>query len=162
MILNKRAGKNDWAVALLNLTFFWRKVEKGPLPDSCWIWTGSTRSGYGRVSAWYDFKAISILVHRVSYIIHYGSIPEGFEIDHECRNTRCLNPAHLNPKTPKQNTVAARPPKSHCPSGHELLEANSYIDPKGYKHCRRCMTTAGGRWYRKRRGIQPRAKALDK
>ena len=37
----------------------------------------------------------SVLVHRVSWEIHNGHIPEGYQINHHCNNGRCINPEHL-------------------------------------------------------------------
>ncbi len=28
--------------------------------------------------------------------------------------------------------------KTHCPSGHEYTEQNTYLDPNGWRHCRKC------------------------
>src|SRR2546421_523516 len=28
--------------------------------------------------------------------------------------------------------------KNHCPKGHEYSEANTYRDPNGWRHCRKC------------------------
>lgn len=44
-----------------------------------------------------------ILVHRAVYELHIGPIPQGMEIDHECRVPRCINPQHLRPATRAQN-----------------------------------------------------------
>lgn len=36
-----------------------------------------------------------VMYHRVIYEKEIGPIPEGFEIDHICRNRNCINPLHL-------------------------------------------------------------------
>lgn len=68
----------------------------------CWNWSGATSQGYGIVGTNRDgtFKA-----HRVSYERAKGRIPDGFDLDHLCRNRRCINPEHLEPVT---NAVNAR------------------------------------------------------
>jgi hypothetical protein len=35
------------------------------------------------------------MYHRYVYESEVGEIPEGFEIDHMCRNRSCINPEHL-------------------------------------------------------------------
>lgn len=35
------------------------------------------------------------MYHRYVYEMRYGEIPEGYEVDHKCRNRACQNPEHL-------------------------------------------------------------------
>ena len=81
---------------------FWGKVEKRP--DGCWEWTGNTVANqcgfrYGRVS----IRRHKYLVHRVSWGMSHGRIPDGLVIDHRCHNTLCVNPAHLHVVTNQEN-----------------------------------------------------------
>jgi len=45
--------------------------------------------------------------HRLSYEVYKGSIPIGFEVDHLCFNTRCINPGHLQAVDPLENVRRA-------------------------------------------------------
>ena len=42
------------------------------------------------------FTEHRIGVHRLSYMVHYGSIPENKMILHYCHNKGCINPNHLH------------------------------------------------------------------
>jgi hypothetical protein len=84
----------------------------------CWEWTRSLDAkGYGQSSfneRTSTGKCRPSRVHRMSYKIFKGEIPEGLEIDHLCRNHACFNPDHLEAVTHKVNmargwnTLAAR------------------------------------------------------
>jgi hypothetical protein len=63
----------------------------------CWEWGGYVaENGYGRISDPSLPSGQKIQwAHRYFYRVHVGPIPERYEIDHECQNTICVNPAHL-------------------------------------------------------------------
>lgn len=106
--------------------------------SGCWVWTGSiSTTGYGRYK---NYQA-----HRVTYELWVGPIPEGLQIDHLCRNTRCVNPEHLEPVTPAVNVQrgwdANR--RTHCKRGHDLDDA--YIGKGGRRMCRPCALDRAAR-----------------
>ena len=71
---------------------FWEKVHK---TDLCWIWTGAKSVGYGH----FGTQQVLWTAHRYAWTRLVGPIPEGFDIDHLCRNRACVNPDHLEPVT---------------------------------------------------------------
>jgi len=72
--------------------------------SGCWNWGGVIDpSGYGR----FDRTGRPQKAHRVSWELHRGPIPRDLEIDHLCRNIRCVNPDHLEPVTKSENLKRA-------------------------------------------------------
>lgn len=80
---------------------FWEKVEKGS-PDDCWIWTGSTRNGYGRM---YDGELKkNVSAHRMAWKIRFGEYPdENEKVLHKCDNPSCVNFNHFFLGTQQDN-----------------------------------------------------------
>lgn len=70
----------------------------------CIVWMGALNAkGYGCFGLDGDTK----LAHRVAYEFENGPIPDGLTIDHLCRVKRCVNPAHLEAVTGRENTRRA-------------------------------------------------------
>ena len=117
---------------------FWEKVDK---TGSCWLWMGyRQKRGYGVFGA--ESRQL-VLAHRWAYEATKGNILPGFELDHLCRNTSCVNPDHLEPVSHQENVRRGRLflLKTHCPHGHPYDEANTYwID--GRRRCRSCIRIA--------------------
>jgi hypothetical protein len=134
----------------IELERFWAKVDK---TESCWVWTASKDTkGYGKLT----LRQRTYRAHRVAYEYLVGPISDGLQLDHLCRNRRCVRPDHLEPVTSRENllrgdTVNARlAAKTHCDSGHPFDEVNTYRAPDGTRHCRKCHV----RWtqdYRRRK-----------
>ena len=126
----------------------------------CWEWKGYVAPhGYGAIKQ--PGRASKLLAHRVSYEMIYGPIPRGRQIDHLCRVRRCINPAHLEAVTSRENTLrgesasALNARKTHCPASHEYTPENTYIAPNGQRECRQCSRL------RKRRAYRARAAAKE-
>lgn len=124
---------------------FWSKVEKTP---TCWLFGGRDKTGYGL----FLYEGRHWLVHRLVYLALVGPIPEGKQIDHVkargCTHKNCVNPAHLEPVTPRVNTMRGETrarynaEKTHCPKGHEYTLENTYVDTGGSRVCRACRRDA--------------------
>lgn len=118
---------------------FWKKVVKS---DGCWDWAGmiDAKEGYGR----FGYQGRTVSAHRVAYELTVGPIPAGLVIDHLCRNRRCVNPAHMQPVTDRENILrgigptAVNSAKTHCLRGHEFSASNTRIDRLGKRNCRAC------------------------
>lgn len=129
---------------------FWSKVDKdGPVPDyaphlgQCWIWTDSPNRGYGRLF----IAKRPRQAHRLSYEMTIGPIAEGMDLDHLCRVTVCVNPAHLEPVTHQINILRGEAPPAHaarkltCPKGHPYDLSNTWVSPStGWRVCRTCQS----------------------
>lgn len=68
---------------------------------NCWLWTGDSVKShrnkgkrYGRVRRRRVQRGM-LMVHRYTYTLLVGAVPEGHVVHHRCRNTLCCNPAHL-------------------------------------------------------------------
>jgi HNH endonuclease len=116
----------------------------------CWIWQRKCmkRDRYGLMTV----AKRTRLAHRVAYEAFVGPIPDGLQLDHLCRNRPCVNPAHLEPVTSRENVLrspiaqaALNAAKTHCPRGHEYTSENTYLcgPYKRWRLCRRCMRERG-------------------
>jgi hypothetical protein len=84
---------------------FWANVDKHgesvtPVGTSCWKWTGKTYKGYGRV--WIDGRTER--VHRASWIMENGPIPDGLCVLHRCDTPSCVRVSHLFLGTNEENS----------------------------------------------------------
>lgn len=124
-----------------------------PDHQGCMAWLGPVDAqGYGRHGKEW--------AHRFVYEMTVGPIPSGLQLDHLCRNRRCVNPDHLEPVTSRENTLRGDGPtaqnarKSHCHRGHPFSGDNLFVRSDGTRRCRAChnlRTAASARRRRDRR-----------
>ena len=106
----------------------------------CWPWPGRIHpEGYGQ-TFWNGHR---MNAHRAMYELLIGPIPTGLDLDHLCRNRSCVNPAHLEPVTRRENirrgeTGSWFRSKTHCPRGHPYSGANLIVRKGGGRKCRTC------------------------
>lgn len=104
----------------------------------CWPWqSGLGNGGYGVIS----YKNKQYRAHRIAYEVFVGRIKPGLHVDHLCRNRRCVNPAHLEPVTPRVNNERALPfltLKTHCLRGHAMEGSNVRVY-NGNRACGACI-----------------------
>lgn len=105
---------------------------------ACLLWTGHlTPAGYGSMKV----KGTTVGVHRVAHEVWIGPIPAGLEVDHLCGNRACLEPAHLEAVTHRENLrrssnwIASEINKSECKRGHTLPEIPG---ADGFRRCEPC------------------------
>lgn len=123
---------------------FWKYAEV--TDRGCWGWRASVGShGYGQIT----YLQQKYTAHRVSWELHFGSIPDGLCVLHRCDNRRCVNPNHLFLGTRKDNledmTAKGRRVRG---SKHgrsklteaEVLEIRSSNEPQRVLAARYCVT----------------------
>lgn len=155
---------------------FWEKVDKGPNPLGCWLWTAAATEGsqgggaYGRIKIGVDAPGYvrrlydagaTVHAHRVSWMLHHRrAIPAHLEIDHLCRVPLCVNPEHLEAVTPRTNWERGFSPslinsfKGFCENGHPLKGDNlaTYVEDGTLR--RKCRTCSNARAKAYREAVQ--------
>jgi hypothetical protein len=115
---------------------FWAHVAK---TDTCWLWTGATRSGgYGV----FRDGARSVSAHRFVWELQHGPIPieavdgqpagKTWQVSSRCGNRRCVNPAHLQLVPPTQTV-------SRAVALHPIALIEAWEDPYSQRGQRRQM-----------------------
>lgn len=119
---------------------FFAKIQITP---TCWYWLGYIApNGYGEIAQGGKYGGAR-RTHCVAYELLVGPVPEGLELDHLCHNAdklcrggntcphrRCVNPAHLEPVTRRENLRRGRSYwalRTHCSNGHLYTDANTRI-----------------------------------
>lgn len=109
----------------------------------CWIWQGFVHpepSAYGDTS----YRGERWRVHRLSYKLTRGEIPDGVDICHTCDTMCCCNPGHLEAKSHQANLMDASKRrrlqgqiKTHCLRGHPL-EGDNLSPYTPFRSCKIC------------------------
>ena len=133
---------------------FMNKIHENT--SGCWDWLGHiTENGYGQF--WYEGRFFRS--HRIALLFFRGiDLPIGsaiLQVDHLCRNRKCVNPDHLEVVTPRMNNSRSESisrkngDKTHCLHGHELSNENVY-SYHGKRVCRKCMSENDKRYKRRK------------
>lgn len=100
---------------------FWKYVQKS---GACWVWLGGlSATGYGK----FRVGSRTVSAHRFAWELLEGPIPDGLQIDHRCRNRRCVRPQHCQVVDHRTNVLVGYGPcainarKTHCPKGHDYV-----------------------------------------
>jgi hypothetical protein len=133
--------------------------------SGCWEWgAGRTGNGYGRFAS----KGKDDYTHRWAYLWSNGNLTpknktgsraQEIQVDHNCKNRACSNPAHLEEVTLLVNVLrgngvfAINARKTRCPKGHRYSPGNTMIQKrpngKGSRVCRICARAAWHVWKKK-------------
>ena len=98
----------------------------------CWEWQGAANP-YGRIRV--DGRQRE--AYRISYEHFIGPVPLGLELDHLCRNTRCVRPNHLEAVTHAENSLRGHAPHvlvhhaGRCIRGHAVIGENAAPHGRG-------------------------------
>ena len=126
------------------------KIER--IPESgCWLWVGAMhKNGYGNVHL--SNPRRNAVAHRAIYELFVGPIPSAMDLDHLCRVRCCVNPAHLEPVSRRENLmrsgsigklvayVKGLHEAPFCSKGHAMTPENTYTYPNGlHRQCRECV-----------------------
>lgn len=129
---------------------FWARVDRdGPLPPErpdlgpCWLWlAGLNTNGYGQFDGVPEAGA---LAHRVAWVLFDYTLIAGLELDHLCRESRCVRPSHLEQVPKLVNMMRGNgwsgrnARKTHCSNGHAFTPANTRRNKAGHRTCLECQ-----------------------
>lgn len=144
--VNKQGGYPDFSDTLVRVT---------PEAGECWVWTAATQSKwYGR------FKIAGKLEMstRVSLRLAGVAVQDGLDVDHLCRRPICVNPAHLEAVTRRENTLRGAimevnrgRRRGMCSKGHPLAGGNLILNGEYAPKCRTCQNDKNREWMRQYR-----------
>ena len=120
--------------------------------NGCWIWQRAKSGKPPRGYMWVGGKYV--LAYRVLWERENGPVPEGMELDHLCRTPLCVNPAHLEAVSHRENVLRGTSPaalaakRDACVHGHAFTEANTFTTRNGERKCRTCRRIRMRKSYR--------------
>lgn len=95
---------------------FWAKVDKRG-PDDCWNWTANISAGYYGAIKVGGKRGKDLKAHRIQ-MVWQGIDIAGRVVRHKCDNGLCVNPAHLEIGTQRDNI-------------HDMMERGRNRQPSG-------------------------------
>lgn len=93
--------------------------------DGCWLWSRQTHRGYPVVQV----GTQRLQVHRLSLEAKHGRPLGSQPAHHVCAQTTCVNPAHLQPITHRENTAEMLARHTYLRRIRELEEALETVAP---------------------------------
>jgi len=122
------------------------RIEPEPI-SGCWLWSAGLGSG-GYGSLYVDRR--NVRAHRYVYEFFRGAIPPGLVIDHLCRVRSCVNPAHLEVVTDRENILRGEGLSAQwfrsevCRFGHRDWKTS-----EGKRKCRTCANQRNAEYRRR-------------
>lgn len=92
-----------WQSILQKLLASIRVVIRIEALGPCWEWTGSTGGGRNGEYPRMSLEGHTVAAHRVSFVQFNGFLSPKRQVDHLCCNTICINPAHLESVSHREN-----------------------------------------------------------
>lgn len=136
----------------------WGRVRshKGRKPRILRPWVNPV-AGYHQYNLFVDRRPIYATAHALVLAAFVGPRPDGLcarHLDGNPANNRLDNLAYgtyaENMQDKRRHGTNANLNKTRCPREHPYDDANTYVTPQGFRHCRTCKAEASRRWKQRR------------